>query len=171
MLRTHGITKNPDMLSKNDGGWYYEMQMLGYNYRLTDFQSALGLSQLKRADEGLAKRRSIAAKYDAAFKDSGITCLGASPHDNHAYHLYVILVNNRKELYDTLREKHIYAQVHYIPVHTLPFYQSLGWKYGDFPEAENYYEQCLSLPMYPTLTADEQDYVINTVLEFTQKSH
>lgn len=167
MLRTHGITKDPDLLSNNDGGWYYEMQDLGFNYRLSDIQAALGLSQLRKADNNIEIRRSIASKYDQAFKNlEGLQILNKKDSDGHAYHLYVILAKDRKGLYDYLKEKNIHPQVHYIPVHTLPYYQKLGWKNGDFPKAEAFYSQCLSLPMYPTLSSDEQDYVINNVINF-----
>lgn len=165
-LRTHGITKDPALMHNNDGGWYYEMQELGYNYRITDFQAALGTSQLKRANEGLKRRKEIAANYFKAFSNndkikgqSGIT-------EGHAYHLYIIEVEDRKGLYDFLRTKNIFCQVHYIPVHTLPYYQSLGWKTGDFKKAENYYKRCLSLPMYPTLTQEEQNFVIQQINSF-----
>jgi UDP-4-amino-4,6-dideoxy-N-acetyl-beta-L-altrosamine transaminase len=166
LLRTHGITKNPDLMHENHGGWYYEMQELGYNYRLTDMQAALGTSQLKRADEGLAKRRAIAAKYKEAFSNTPAIKAQSGVVEGHAYHLYIIQVEKRLELYNHLRSKNIFCQVHYIPVHTLPYYQSLGWKKGDFPVSEKYYSQCLSLPMYPTLTDAEQDYVIASIMEF-----
>lgn len=166
LYRTHGITKNPDELEENHGGWYYEMKELGYNYRLTDFQAALAISQLKRADEGIDKRIAIAAKYDAAFKDLGIVKQKRDTKAQNAFHLYVIEVEDRKGLYDYLRSKGIFAQVHYVPVHTMPYYKSLGNNKGDFPLAESYYDKCLSLPMYPTLTDDEQEFVINTVKEF-----
>ncbi len=165
LLRTHGITRQPELLHEHHGGWYYEMQELGYNYRLTDFQSALGLSQLRRADEGLAKRRAIARRYDVAFQGKIVTQKVPDRH-HHAYHLYVIEVEKRKELYDFLRAKGIYTQVHYIPIHLHPYYRSLGYKQGDFPYAESYYERCLSLPMFPTLTEEEQEYVISSVIEF-----
>jgi UDP-4-amino-4,6-dideoxy-N-acetyl-beta-L-altrosamine transaminase len=166
MLRTHGITKNPELLEENHGGWYYEMQELGYNYRLTDFQAALGMSQLSRADVGLEKRIEIAAKYDEAFKGTGIHKQIRRDGYQNAFHLYVIEVENRKGLYDFLRQNNIYTQVHYIPVHLMPYYKSLGSKKGDFGVAEEYYDKCLSLPMYPTLTEEEQDFVIQKILEF-----
>lgn len=166
LLRTHGITKKPELMQENHGGWYYEMQELGYNYRLTDMQAALGISQLKRADAGLQKRRAIAAKYAAAFQNSPYILAQSGDKTGHAYHLYIIEVNNRKELYDHLRSKNIFCQVHYIPVHTLPYYQTLGWKQGDFPLAEKYYSRCLSLPMFPTLTDEEHDFVIKTIHDF-----
>jgi UDP-4-amino-4,6-dideoxy-N-acetyl-beta-L-altrosamine transaminase len=166
MLRTHGITKDPEQMHENHGGWFYEMQELGYNYRLTDFQAALGLSQLNRADEGLKRRRAIAKKYAEAFSNQkGIT--GQSGNvEGHAYHLYVIEVEDRLGLYNHLRENKILAQVHYIPVHTLPYYKNLGWTKGCLPSAENYYKHCLSIPMYPTLTSEEQEYVITTVKNY-----
>lgn len=168
-LRTHGITKDPNLMHKNEGGWYYEMQELGYNYRITDFQAALGTSQLKRANEGLARRREIAKTYFDAFKNNPNIKRQSGVVDGHAYHLYVIEVEKRKELYDYLRTNDIFCQVHYIPVHTLPYYESLGWKQGDFKHAESYYKGCLSLPMYPTLSADEQKYVIRSIEEFLGK--
>jgi UDP-4-amino-4,6-dideoxy-N-acetyl-beta-L-altrosamine transaminase len=166
LLRTHGITKDPALMLENHGGWYYEMQELGYNYRLTDFQAALGLSQLQRANEGLKRRRAIAKIYNEAFNaKKGLK--GQSGYvEGHAYHLYVIEVENRDLLYNFLREKKIFTQVHYIPVHFQPYYQSLGFKKGDFPNAEAYYEKCLSLPMYPTLTEEEQQYVIDILNDF-----
>ncbi|MFV0482761.1 MAG: UDP-4-amino-4,6-dideoxy-N-acetyl-beta-L-altrosamine transaminase [Bacteroidales bacterium] len=166
LLRTHGITKDENLLEENHGGWYYEMQDLGYNYRLTDFQAALGISQLSRADEGLTRRREIAETYYDAFKDIPQIRRQSGVVDGHAYHLYIIESDNRKELYEHLRNNNIFAQVHYIPVHSMPYYKSLGWKNGDFPVAEEYYSQCLSLPMYPSLTPEEQEYVIQKVSEF-----
>lgn len=166
LLRTHGITKDPDLLQENHGGWYYEMQTLGYNYRLTDFQAALGSSQLKRADEGLVRRREIAKTYFEAFKDCSFIKGQSGVIDGHAYHLYIIETARRKELYDFLRTKNIFCQVHYIPVHTLPYYNSLGHKKGEYPHAEQYYNQCLSLPMFPTLSMEEQQYVIDTIKNY-----
>jgi len=165
-LRTHGITKDPSLMHKNEGGWYYEMQELGYNYRITDFQAALGNSQLKRADEGLERRREIAKTYSDAFKHNSNIKGQSGVVEGHAYHLYIIEVEKRKELYDFLRSKDIFCQVHYIPVHTLPYYESLGWKQGDFKNSEHYYKGCLSLPMYPTLTNAQQSFVIEQINSF-----
>lgn len=163
-LRTHGITKDPALMHENHGGWYMEMQMLGYNYRIPDVLCALGISQLKRAADGLKRRHEIADIYTAAFKGSSIV---TPVYDKgHGFHLYIIKTNDRKGLYDHLRTKNIFTQVHYIPTHLMPYYKQQGWKKGDFPLAEQYYEQCLSLPMYPTLTAQEQSFVIETIQHF-----
>ena len=170
LLRTHGITKNPACLHENHGGWYYEMQELGYNYRLTDFQAALGLSQLKRAEEGLKRRQKIAVRYNEAFKRiADIQTPYASPDVFHAYHLYIIQVPDRLDLYNYLHENGIYAQVHYIPLHLMPYYREQGNKPGDLPVAEKYYSRCLSLPMFPTLTDEEQEYVIKKIEYYFNK--
>ena len=165
-LRTHGITKRPEELVENHGGWYYELQELGYNYRLSDMQAALGNSQLKRADEGLIRRREIAKMYFESFRDKPFVKGQSGVIEGHAYHLYVIEVNNRDELYNYLHKKNIYAQIHYVPLHLMPYYKQFGWKKGDFPKVERYYENCISLPMYPSLTEEEQEYVITTILAF-----
>lgn len=168
--RTHGITKDPASLCRNDGGWYYEMQDLGYNYRLTDFQAALGISQLSRAAAGLERRQEIARIYDKAFAAcKGIRIPSRTENIYHAFHLYIIQVENRKGLYDFLHENGIYAQVHYVPLHMMPYYQNLGNKEGDLPVVEEYYRHCLSLPMYPSLTDKEQEYVIEKVLEYISR--
>lgn len=166
-LRTHGISRDEaTFVNPGEGGWYMEMQELGYNYRISDINCALGLSQLARADEGLARRRELAAQYDTAFAPlPGVTVLGQDA-PGHAYHLYVIQVARRRELYDFLKTKQIFAQVHYIPVHRMPYYERLGWQKGDFPLVESYYQQCLSLPMFPTLTDDEQAYVVACIRDF-----
>jgi UDP-4-amino-4,6-dideoxy-N-acetyl-beta-L-altrosamine transaminase len=178
-LRTHGITKNEtDYTNSVDlangtttensvyPAWYMEMQTLGFNYRLTDFQAALGTSQLKRADDGLAKRRDIAATYNEAFKEKTFIKGQSGVVEGHAYHLYVIEVEDRLGLYNYLRENKIFAQIHYIPCHLMPYYKQFGWEEGDMPNAEAYYKKCISLPMYPTLTNEEQIFVIDKILSF-----
>ena len=165
-LRTHGIQQEPSKKIYDHGGWYYEMQELGYNYRLTDIQSALGLSQLKRAGEGITKRRQIANTYYQKLREAGFIKGQSGVISGHAYHLYVIETENRKELFNYLRSLNIIVQVHYVPVHLMPYYQDRGWKEGDLPHAENYYKHCLSLPMYPTLTDEEQSYVLGEVNNF-----
>lgn len=170
LYRTHGITKDPGCLEENHGGWYYEMQELGFNYRITDFQAALGISQLRRADAGLDRRQQIARTYNEAFAPiSGIRTPYVAENIYHAYHLYIIQVADRLGLYNYLHENKIYAQVHYVPLHLMPYYRQLGNKKGDLPVVEAYYEHCLSLPMYPTLTDEEQQYVIEKVIEFVTR--
>ena len=166
MLRTHGIQQRPEFREYDHGNWYYEMQELGYNYRLTDIQAALGISQLKRAGEGLKRRKEIAKIYNDAFKDKSYIIRHSGEVAGHAYHLYVVEFEKRKELYDYLRTKNIYSQIHYIPVHLMPYYRRFGWKEGDMPYAENYYMQCISLPMYPTLTNEEINFVIQEIVSF-----
>jgi len=162
-LRSHGITKNN--MSKNHGGWFYEMQELGFNYRLTDIQCALGITQLAKNDKGVARRNEIANKYKEAFKGK-IKFQSLPKGSYNAHHLFVIEVEKRKELYDYLRAFKIYTQVHYIPVHTLPYYQEIGYDEADLSNSEKYYSRCLSLPMYPSLTDEEQEFVIEKILSF-----
>jgi UDP-4-amino-4,6-dideoxy-N-acetyl-beta-L-altrosamine transaminase len=165
-LRTHGIQQIPEKREQDAGVWYYEMQMLGYNYRLTDMQAALGSSQLKRAEQGLQRRHQLAKAYHDAFAAQAfITHLPAYDQGN-AYHLFVAEFKDRDGLILYLREQGIYAQVHYIPLHLMPYYRDLGWRPGDFPCAEAYYRGCLSLPLYPSLRDDEQQYVIKSVFDF-----
>ncbi|WP_185096853.1 UDP-4-amino-4,6-dideoxy-N-acetyl-beta-L-altrosamine transaminase [Roseivirga seohaensis] len=182
MLRTHGITKDnfqfQNSLELAVGAtqypipdtqyplWYMEMQVLGYNYRLTDFQAALGLSQLKRAESGLERRKEIARIYFEAFKGHTFVKGQSGVVEGHAYHLYVIEVEDRLGLYNHFRAKNIFAQIHYIPCHLMPYYKEYGWKEGDMPSSEAYYSKCISLPMYPTLSNIEQEFVINNILEF-----
>jgi UDP-4-amino-4,6-dideoxy-N-acetyl-beta-L-altrosamine transaminase len=165
-LRSHGITKDTEKMTQNDGGWYYEMQELGFNYRLTDFQAVLGLSQLSRADEGLSRRKEIAQRYAEAFKQNQNIIHHSDFIEGHAYHLFIIEVLKRKELYEYLKSKEIFCQVHYIPVYQFPYYRSLTSEYIKLEHAENYYSNCLSLPIYPTLTNEEQDYIIETIKTF-----
>jgi UDP-4-amino-4,6-dideoxy-N-acetyl-beta-L-altrosamine transaminase len=166
LLRTHGITKEPGMMEENHGGWYYEMVELGYNYRLSDILAALGISQLKKADAGMQRRQEIAKKYHDAFLGTNVITPQQMTNGLHAYHLYIVQVENRKGLYDHLKANQIHCQVHYVPMHLLPYYKNLGHKAGEVPVAEAYYEKCLSLPMFPSLTDAEQNYVIEKVLEF-----
>ncbi len=169
LFRTHGITKDPTLMSKHDGEWYYEMIELGYNYRITDIQAALGISQLKRADEGIKRRHEIAEKYNKAFCNiKGITIPFLEKGVSHAYHLYIIQVENRIGLYNFLKKNQIHTQVHYIPLHHMPYYQQFKNESGNLPIAETYYNHCLSLPMFPILTDEEQNYIINKVIEFVK---
>ena len=177
-LRTHGIVKDDNLYTnkidfasgiekaESYPPWYMEMQELGYNYRLTDFQAALGLSQLQRADEGINRRREIARTYEKAFKGKDFIRGQSGVVEGHAYHLYVIEVDDRLGLYNYLRENHVYAQIHYIPCHLMPYYRNRSWNEGDRWNAENYYKHCISLPMYPTLSAAEQNLIIDLVERF-----
>ncbi|TGD58107.1 UDP-4-amino-4,6-dideoxy-N-acetyl-beta-L-altrosamine transaminase [Flavobacterium humi] len=182
-LRTHGITRDTTIfensvefavgqpVNENDPypGWYMEMQTLGYNYRFTDFQAALGISQLSRADQGLDRRRAIAKRYQQSFSGKPYIKGQSDVIEGHAYHLYVIEIEDRVGLYNYLREHKIFAQIHYIPCHLMPYYRALGWKENDMPLAENYYKHCISLPMYPTLTDEEQSFVIDKIATYFTK--
>lgn len=184
MLRTHGITREESLFQNtlefacgtdhsslsipnfSFPAWYMEMQELGYNYRLTDFQAALGLSQLNRAGEGLERRREIAKNYQEAFQNKPFIKGQSGVIEGHAYHLYILEVEDRLGLYNYLRENKIFAQIHYIPVHLMPYFRAFGWMEGDMPHSEEYYRNCISLPMYPTLSNEEQEYVIKSILSF-----
>lgn len=173
LFRSHGITKDVGKLTdKTVGEWYYEMQELGFNYRMTDIQAVLGISQLERLPEFIRRRREIASKYRNAFKDNEIFDIPQEQeYAQSSYHLFPILlkdkfVDKRKDFFDFLRANNIWVQVHYIPVHLQPFYKKRNWKTGDFPEAVKFYEKEISLPMYPAMTDSEQDYVINKINEF-----
>lgn len=177
-LRTHGITRDASRFSNSPAlatgvenatdypGWYMEMQDLGYNYRLTDFQAALGLSQLTRADKGLERRKAIAKRYTEAFTGKSYVKGMSGDVEGHAYHLFVLEVENRLELYNYLRSQHIFAQIHYFPCHLMPYYRELGWNPGDLAHAEAYYTQCISLPMYPGLTDEDLERIIQTISKF-----
>ena len=171
MLRTHGITKDPKKMSKNPGPWYHEMQLLGYNYRLSDIHAALGISQMKKINYFIKRRRQIVKQYNKAFKN--ISWLEIPYEESglkSVFHLYVIKIDfkkiglTRKKIMQILQRNNIFTQVHYIPVHTQPYYKkNFGYKNGDYPKAEKYYEQTLSLPLYPDLTVEDVNYVINQI--------
>jgi perosamine synthetase len=176
-LRTHGITKDPARLGRNDGPWYYEQQSLGYNYRITDVQCALGTSQAQKFPRFLSRRRAIASKYDEAFAKLAdrVAPLVVPEGVVGAYHLYVLrlvprkgedvdsVMARRKALFLDLRELSVFAQVHYIPVHHQPDYARNGLAQGAFPGAERYYAGCISLPMYPAMTDSDVDEVVERV--------
>ena len=180
-LRTHGITRNSQIFSNSielatgDSkttsieypGWYMEMQTLGYNFRITDIQAGLGISQLKRSGEGIVRRQEIAQKYNKVFNNTPFIESHSGYTNGHAYHLYIILLKeNRLGLYQFLKANNVYPQIHYIPCHLMPYYQEQGYRPGDFKNAEAYYKGCLSIPMYPRLTDNEQEYIINKIHEF-----
>ena len=156
--RAHGMHKDGEML--ND--WRYEMRELGYNYRMTDVQAALGISQLKRLEKFKQRRREIVDFYN---KNLGLPHLTEKCFSNACFHLYPILVEDRRNFYFKAREKGLNLQVHYIPVHTQPYYKELGYKEGDYPVAENYYAHCISLPLYPDLTNDDLKEIVKRVKE------
>ena len=164
-LRSHGITK--EQMTEDHGGWFYEMQELGFNYRLTDIQSALGITQLAKNSAGVIRRNEIAKNYKNAFEGL-IKFQNLQEGALNAHHLFIIEVEDRKGLYDFLRTHQIFAQIHYIPVHTLPYYKEIGYKNADLRHSETYYSKCISLPMYPTLTDEEQAFVIEKVLTFVK---
>ncbi len=164
-LRGHGMVKTPEMKP-----WEYEMQMLGFNYRITDMQCALGLSQLKKLDVFIERRIEIAKKYDKAFENSMVRSL-YTYDEKSSYHLYVVQVDfsllniSKEDLFNKLREKNIGIQLHYIPINKQPYYKSLGYGNEHTPVMNKYYEECFSLPMYPTMTNEEQAYVIESLFE------
>ncbi|HXH73877.1 MAG TPA: UDP-4-amino-4,6-dideoxy-N-acetyl-beta-L-altrosamine transaminase [Bacteriovoracaceae bacterium] len=167
MLRTHGITKDHSkMKNEPHGAWYYEMQMLGYNYRMPDMLCALGSSQLNRADFNLDRRHKIAARYDKELQGLPIELPKRGDKVNHAFHLYIILTEHRKKLYDFLRSRNIFPQVHYVPVTELPYYREIGYSVSTTPLSKSYYDKCLSIPMFHSMTSEEQTYVIETIKEF-----
>lgn len=165
-FRTHGIVKE-DFVNPSHGGWYMEMQELGYNYRMTDIQAALGVSQTKRLKAFVERRRAIAARYRDAFSAfPAVTPLSERGDVRHSYHLFPVLLENaakRKEMYDRLHEEGILAQVHYIPVYMHPYYRANGYADTICPVAEDIYNRILSLPMYPLMSDEEQETVISSV--------
>jgi UDP-4-amino-4,6-dideoxy-N-acetyl-beta-L-altrosamine transaminase len=171
LLRTHGMTKDENELEKNDGPWYYEMHEVGFNYRITDFQCALGINQLKRLKKFIASRRKVAEYYDSFFKnDDRVVTPFVSKNVKHAYHLYPLQIKfdklkiDKKEFYFRLKENGVVFQVHYIPVHLQPFYRKkFGFKAGDFPVAEKFYEREISIPIYPTLTKKDLKFITNAI--------
>lgn len=171
LLRSHGVTRDSDQMTVvSEGGWYYQQIALGFNYRITDLQAALGLSQMSRIDSFVAKRNEIAQRYNTKLSNLPLD----SPQDYigkySSFHLYIVKLTdqspiNRQELYEALRSSNIGVNVHYIPVHLQPYYKEIGFSAGDFPEAERYYSRAISLPLHPKLTLDEQDYVIFRISE------
>ena len=166
LLRSHGITRDKNHMEfPKEYGWYYEQIDLGFNYRMTDIQAALGLSQLSRLNDHVKKRHEIAKNYDEHFVKPEITLPYRNPKNLSALHLYVIQVDESMHnyIFSSLRDKGIGVNLHYIPVHTQPYYQKLGFKWGDFPNAEKYYRQAISLPIFPTLVSDQQNLVIESI--------
>lgn len=172
LLRSHGITRDTTLMTKPmDGPWYYQQVALGYNYRMTDIQAALGVSQMTRLEQYVAKRHEIAQRYNELLADLPITLPWQHHESYSAYHLYVIRLQLEKikpshlQVFETLRSKDILVNLHYIPVHTQPYYQNMGFKFGDYPEAEKYYQEAISIPMHPSLTLEEQEFVVRSIEE------
>ncbi len=171
-LRSHGITRSPERMGEpSPAPWYYEQLELGFNYRLTDMQAALGKSQMHNIDTFIERRREIFARYNAQLQGLPVTLPWQHPDTDSALHLYVIrlhraaLQRSQREIFEALRARGIGVQIHYIPVHLQPYYQKLGFQAGDFPEAEAYYQEALSLPIFPALTEEQQDVVIRALRE------
>ena len=177
MIRTHGVTKDRDCMYEYHGPWYFEMQMLGFNYRITDFQCALGISQFRRLDEFIDRRREIVLQYNKAFKNvDEIIIPYEKPSVKSSYHLYVIQIRedklkiSKRDFFKYLCSEGLGVNVHHIPVHLHPFYQEkFGYKRGDFPVSENYYNRAISLPVYPKMGDKDVEYVINIVKYFFNK--
>ncbi|MHB8056649.1 MAG: UDP-4-amino-4,6-dideoxy-N-acetyl-beta-L-altrosamine transaminase [Desulfuromonadaceae bacterium] len=167
LLRSHGITRDPALMTHEaDGPWYYQQVALGFNYRMTDLQAALGVSQMTRLHEYVARRHQLAARYNELLAGLPLTIPWQHPDSYSGLHLYVIrlqlnkISRSHREVFESLRQQGISVNLHYIPVHTQPYYQKMGFKAGDYPEAEKYYTEAISLPMYPTMTEAQQDQVI-----------
>lgn len=173
LYRSHGITRDEKLMTKqSDGPWYYQQVDLGFNYRITDMQAALGYSQMQKVDKFVARRRELAARYDELLKDIPIVKLPCQNKDTaSSWHLYVLRVDFKKvgktkeQVFGEMREKDVCLNLHYIPVHTQPYYQNLGFKDGDFPSSEMYYEEAFTLPLYYSLTNEQQDIVVNALKE------
>lgn len=176
MFRAHGITRDKDKLINDDSSWYYEQQFLGFNYRITDIQAALGISQMKKLDEFLEKRREFVKRYNEGFEDiEGIITPYQLKYANSAWHLYIIklelerLKAGRREIFEELRRRNIGVNVHYIPVYSHPYYQNLGYNKGLCPNAEDLYERIITLPLFPKMSKEDVDYIINNVKDIVLK--
>ncbi|MFM7602987.1 MAG: UDP-4-amino-4,6-dideoxy-N-acetyl-beta-L-altrosamine transaminase [Pseudanabaena sp.] len=171
-LRSHGITRNPDLMQgESHGAWYYQQLELGFNYRMTDIQAALGLSQMQRLDEFIAKRQFLAQRYNHLLKDLSITLTYQHPDTESSWHLYVIglhldkISKTHRQVFEELRQAGIGVNLHYIPVHTQPYYQSIGFKWGEFPKSETYYASAISIPLYYGLSKENQSRVAENLRE------
>ncbi|MFP4452942.1 MAG: UDP-4-amino-4,6-dideoxy-N-acetyl-beta-L-altrosamine transaminase [Desulfobacterales bacterium] len=178
LLSSHSITRDPRLMTKEpEGPWYYEQIDLGYNYRMTDIQAALGLSQLQRLDKFVSRRNKLARRYDHILADLPVTTPRQHPDTYSAWHLYVIRLNlgnlasSRREVFDYLRDQGIGVNVHYIPVHTQPYYRRMGFEWGMFPEAEQYYQEAITLPLFPAMTGEEQDRVVDALKDILSTEH
>ncbi len=170
LFRSHGITREEDAMTDNQGAWYYQQLELGYNYRITDISCALGCSQMNKLDSFIERRRAIADRYDAAFAEvEAIVTPYQMPGCNSGWHLYMIQVEDRKNVFDQMRSAGIGVNVHYIPVYQHPYYQQNGYHKCCCANAEQFYSRAISLPIFPELTEEQQQYVIDKVVEFVTK--
>ncbi len=172
LFRSHGITRDEAMMTRNDGPWFYQQFELGFNYRITDIQCALGCSQMKKLDRFLAKRKEIVLRYNEAFADcENIVTPYQLPETESGWHLYIVQVKNcdRKQIFEALRDKGIGVNVHYIPVYMHPYYQEHGYKDVHCKNAEEVYSHIISLPLYPGLTEEQQNYVIDTLKSLCER--
>ena len=180
MLRTHGITRNPALLRSGGAanketdasgppGWYYEQQLLGYNYRMIDIEAALGASQLQRLDAYVERRNALARRYDELLKDLPLQLPAVQSGNRSAFHIYVVRLRDtvgsksHRQVFDELRSREIGVNLHYLPVHLQPYYRALGFKCGQFPEAEAYAESALTIPLFPAMTRQQQDQVVDAL--------
>lgn len=170
LFRSHGITRDPTMMTHEpDGPWYYQQVELGFNYRMTELQAALGVSQLRRLNEYVTRRNALAERYDTLLSELPVTTPWRHPDSHSSFHLYVIRLQGEKisrthrQVFQALRDQGIGVNLHYIPVHTQPYYQQLGFRPGEFPEAERYYAEAISLPLFPGLSETQQDEVVATL--------
>lgn len=164
----HGVTRDPSqMLGPSDGPWYYQQVALGYNYRLSDIHAALGISQMDKLDKFIAKRKRLAERYNELLKELPLKLPVDHQRANSAWHLYMVelIEHDRSSVFSALVQKGIGVNVHYIPIHLQPYYQDLGFKAGDFPNAEHFYQNALTIPLFPSMNADEQDTVIKSLKE------
>ena len=172
LLRSHGITRDPAFMTEPmHGPWYYQQVALGFNYRMTDMQAALGVSQMTRLSDYVKRRHVIAQRYNELLADLPLTLPWQHPESYSAYHLYVVRLQldkinvTHREVFEALRAKDILVNLHYIPVHTQPYYQKMGFKQGDYPDAEQYYREAISIPMHVNLTEEELQFVASSLRE------